>query len=131
MEASPLTQQTRPSSFEPKIAQLYDILFNQEDEILADSDGFWGEFFLLKPDNPRLKQRLEILGADDLIHLQHETQQLFTRAVSQVRLGRPPSAENALDVRPVLLFIVLNLTLTCSDFDRLPRVRLDQAIHEP
>lgn len=100
MEASPLTQQMRPSSFEPKIAQLYDILFNQEDEILTESDGFWGEFFSLKPDKSRLKQLLETVEADELIHFQHETQQLFTRAVSQVRLGRPPSAENALDVRP-------------------------------
>ncbi len=99
MEASPLTQQTRPSSFQPKIAQLYDDLFKPEDEALADSDGFWGEFFLLKPDKPRLKQLLKALGADDLIQLQHETQQLFVRAVTQVKSGRSPLVENALDVR--------------------------------
>lgn len=99
MEASPLTQQTKPRSFQPKVAQLYDDLFMQEDEELADSDGFWGELFLLKPDKPRLKQRLEALRADDLIHLQHETQQLFVRAISQVKSGGSPSAENALDVR--------------------------------
>ncbi len=98
MEASPLTQQTRPSSFQPKIAQLYDDLFKQDDEALADSDGFWEEFFLLKPDKPRLKQLLEGLRADDLIQLQHETQQLFVRAVSQVKSGRSPSVENSLDV---------------------------------
>lgn len=99
MEASPLTQQTRPSSFQPKVAQLYDNLLKQEDEELADSDGFWGEFFLLTPDKPRLQQRLKALRADDLIHLQHETQQLFARATLQVKAGRSPFAENALDVR--------------------------------
>lgn len=107
MEPSPLTQQTRPSSFEPKIAQLYDTLFNEDDDISTDSDGFWREFFLLKLDKSRLKQLLETMGADDVIHLQHETQQLFTRAVSQIKLGRTPSAENALDVRSVSLVIVL------------------------
>lgn len=100
MEVSPLTQQTRPSSFQPKVAQLYLDLFKQEDEEFAESDGFWEEFFLLKPDKPRLKQRLEELTADDIIHLQHETQQLFMRAVLQIKSGRPPFAENALDVSP-------------------------------
>ncbi len=70
MEASPLTQQTRPSTFQPKIIGLYDSLFKQEDEDLAYSDGFWGEFFLLRPDKAGLQQRLDELTADDLLHLQ-------------------------------------------------------------
>ena len=100
MEASPLTQQNRPSSFRPKIVQLYDDLFRQDDEELADSEGFWGEFFLLRPDKVRLEQRIEELTADDLLHMQHETQQLFSRAIHHVQSDRVPTAENALDVRP-------------------------------
>lgn len=70
MEVSPLTQQTRPSSFQPKILGLYDNLFKQDDEDVAYSDGFWGEFFLLRPDKTGLQRRLDELTADDLLHLQ-------------------------------------------------------------
>ena len=70
MEVSPLTQQTRPRSFQPKIIGLYDDLFRQDDEDLAYSDGFWGEFFLLRPDKAGLQRRLDELSADDLLHLQ-------------------------------------------------------------
>ena len=70
MEVSPLTQQTRPESFQPKIIGLYDILFKQDDEDLAYSDGFWGEFFLLRPDKVGLQRRLDGLTADDLLLLQ-------------------------------------------------------------
>lgn len=70
MEVSPLTQQTRPGSFQPKILRLYDNLFKQDDEDLAYSDGFWGEFFLLRPDKAGLQRRLDELTADDLLHLQ-------------------------------------------------------------
>ena len=70
MEVSPLTQQTRPSSFQPKIIGLYDNLLKQDDEDLAYSDGFWGEFFLLRPDKAGLQRRLDELTTDDLLHLQ-------------------------------------------------------------
>lgn len=99
MEVSPLTRQTRPASFQPKIAQLYDDLFRQEDHDFASSEGFWGEFFLLRPDKARLGEQLEYLTAEDLLHLQNETQQLFLRAIAQVKTGRSPTTENALDVR--------------------------------
>lgn len=97
MEVSPLSRQARPSSFQPKIIGLYDDLFKQDDDDLAYSDAFWGEFFLLRPDKAGLEQRLDGLITDDLLHLQHETRQLFVRAVSQVKHGRAPSDENALD----------------------------------
>ena len=99
MIKSPLTQQARPKSFRPKIAELYAILFDQDDDRPADSDGFWEEFFLLRPDKVRLEERLEGLRTDDTLHLQHETQQLFHRAINQVKAGRSPNAANALDVR--------------------------------
>ncbi|KAL9124644.1 MAG: hypothetical protein Q9217_006040 [Psora testacea] len=107
MEVSPLTQQERPSSFQPKIDQLYDELFRQEDEDTVDSDGFWREFFLLRPDKPRLQQRLQSLHPDDLLQLQHETQQLFCRAVQQVKVGKGPMDENALDTLTVFLGVIL------------------------
>ena len=70
MEVSPLTQQARPSSFQPKVIGLYDELFKQDDEDLAYSDGFWGDFFVLRPDKADLERRLDGLTADDLLHLQ-------------------------------------------------------------
>lgn len=70
MEVSPLTQQARPHLFQPKVAQLYDDLLRLDDEDMAESDGFWREFFLLKPDKAALQQRLGNLSANDLLHLQ-------------------------------------------------------------
>ena len=70
METSPLTQQTRPVSFEPKIAQLYDDLLRPSQEDVALSDGFWREFFLLKPDTRRLRIKIERLSADQMLLLQ-------------------------------------------------------------
>ena len=70
MEESPLTQQARPSSFQPKIDHLYEALLRQEEEDPIESDEFWVEFFLLKPDKNGLERRLEALSTDDLLHLQ-------------------------------------------------------------
>ena len=77
MELSPLTQQSRPKAFQPKVIGLYDDLFKQEDEDLAYSDSFWGEFFLLRPDKVGLQQRLDELNADDLLHLQVSTSKII------------------------------------------------------
>ena len=92
MEQSPLTQQSRPEIFKPKVVYLYETLFAQvrpaepfhewspletdigqsdddthEHEI---SEGFWQELFLLKPNPPGLQRVLAALSAEDLIHLQ-------------------------------------------------------------
>jgi hypothetical protein len=72
MEASPLTLQIRPDTFQPKIAQLYESLFKEEEEI-PKSEGFWEEFFLLKPDPSSLRKILGALTADDLLHFQVHT----------------------------------------------------------
>lgn len=130
MEASPLTQQVRPNSFQPKIARLYEDLFKQDDEEVADSDGFWGEFFLLKPDNAELERQLGRLRPDDLLNLQHETQQLFMRAVYQMKAGKAPLDEHALDVCRPLFSQAPKWTLTISDLDSLLRGSLDQTLHE-
>ncbi|MCJ1372448.1 hypothetical protein MMC20_003672 [Loxospora ochrophaea] len=99
MDASPLVQQARPS-FQPKIASLYEDLFNDDgdDEELGHSEGFWQEFFLLRPDKRSLSRRLAGVSADGLLHSQHETQQLFLHAVQQMKFGKAPSDEVALDV---------------------------------
>ena len=87
MEPSPLTQQPRPHTFEPKVAELYLHLLGvpytllhaagsrlltlsqtEEDAVLPE--GFWRELFLLNPDKKRLLQILEPLTADDLLQLQ-------------------------------------------------------------
>lgn len=86
MEASPLTQQTRPETFKPKIVQLYEDLFQVGRSILLDStvnadssktsdytdptEGFWREFFLLAPDPGKLSSILDELSPDDILNLQ-------------------------------------------------------------
>jgi hypothetical protein len=90
MEASPLTQQTRPETFTPKIVQLYENLFKvcpsnpilpapthsdiqlqtPDDVYVEPSEGFWREFFLLPPDRGRLHSLLDGLSPDETLSLQ-------------------------------------------------------------
>lgn len=69
MEPSPLTLQSRPDYFQPKVVRLYESLFKEEKEI-PKSEGFWEEFFLLKPDPKSLRRILDSLSPDDLLHFQ-------------------------------------------------------------
>jgi len=88
MEASPLTQQARPDYFQPKIVQLYDALFKEDgEEDIEHPEGFWREFFLLRPDRPSLQGILGSLSPDDLIALQSQTRQIFARAVTALKQG--------------------------------------------
>ncbi|KAL9007574.1 MAG: hypothetical protein Q9173_007190, partial [Seirophora scorigena] len=125
MEPSPLTQQDRPSVFQPKIDSLYEqllssvklplrldkmsFLIEMQDEVdqFPFSDGFWQEFFLLRPDRSSLERRLDSFSADDLLHIQSQTQQLFRRAVGQINSRNGTSDEAALDTLTVFLDIVL------------------------
>lgn len=74
MEPSPLTQVSRPETFQPKIVQLYEALFQPpdppDDLDHEHSEGFWQEFFLLKPDPPSLRRVLQKLNPDEMLHLQ-------------------------------------------------------------
>lgn len=86
MEPSPLTQQARPEVFQQKVVSLYEELFkvktadptmsqtsnnnSQDEEEHEKSEGYWREFFLLKPDKATLSQLLHDLSPDDLLHLQ-------------------------------------------------------------
>ncbi|KAL8931783.1 MAG: hypothetical protein Q9216_007073 [Gyalolechia sp. 2 TL-2023] len=108
MESSPLTQQGRPSSFQPKIDSLYEQLFQTDvNEPAEFADGFWREFFLLRPDKSSLQRRLEHIDADGLLQIQVETQQLFRRAVAQITSRNGLSDETALDTLTVFLGVVL------------------------
>ena len=99
---SPLTQQLRPDTFEPKIVQLYLHIFNvlPNDETLEDptpSEGFWREFFLLKPDKQRLYEILEPITASELLHMHLQTQTFFRRTINEAGSGTIPRNENALE----------------------------------
>ena len=116
MEASPLTQQSRPDTFKPKIVQLYEDLFQVRHNpifILTQfrkkkkrkrkiiliyhlqtsdsepSEGFWREFFLLTPDRDQLHAVLERLSPDTTLSLQ---------------VLNPPIHEHLLDLSVMLTF---------------------------
>ncbi|KAI9869469.1 MAG: hypothetical protein M1813_000258 [Trichoglossum hirsutum] len=116
MEQSPLTQQARPESFQPKIVKLYETLF-KDDEDADKSEGFWREFFLLRPDPANLLDILADLSADDLLNLQAQTRQLFSHAVGFIKAGVTPSDEIALDTLTALLGGVLNKKYTNTSSD--------------
>ncbi|EOD48884.1 hypothetical protein GTA08_BOTSDO07757 [Neofusicoccum parvum] len=125
MEPSPLTQVSRPETFQPKIVQLYEALFQSPDPALDDhddhehSEGFWQEFFLLKPDPPSLRRVLQSLSADAMLHLQVPAQQLFSRAIDRVQDAKAPSDEIALDTLTVFLGAVLSKKYTNPSSDIL------------
>ncbi|KAI2601815.1 DUF1741-domain-containing protein [Hypoxylon sp. NC1633] len=91
MDASPLAQQARPESFQPKIVQLYEALFKDDLDPEGDKhEGFWREFFLLPPARISLQTILSQLSPDDLMTIQSQTRQLFFRAVECLK--KPGSA---------------------------------------
>jgi hypothetical protein len=74
-----------------------------QDEVDPDADidkpeGFWREFFLLRPDRAALQRVLGDLSPDDLLALHSQTRQLFARAVACLKKGAGPASLHALDV---------------------------------
>ncbi|KAN0112760.1 DUF1741 domain containing protein [Hyaloscypha variabilis] len=106
MEPSPLTQQARPQVFQQKVVALYEELFKDEEDH-EKSEGYWREFFLLKPDKATLQKIIFELSPDDLLHLQAQTRQLFSRAVGCIKAGRAPADAHALDTATAFLASVL------------------------
>ncbi|CRK24725.1 hypothetical protein BN1723_013365 [Verticillium longisporum] len=113
MEASPLTRQPQPEVFQPKIVLLYDSLF-KDDDTIERGEGFWREFFLLRPDRPALQALLDGLSAADVLGLEERTRELFERGVEAVQGGGPnpgPSSAtvqlHALETLSVFLAAVL------------------------
>lgn len=62
------------------------------------SEGFWKEFFLLRPDRPALRQLLDEIGPNDLLHLEHQTRQLFACAIATLKNPYGVADLRALDV---------------------------------
>lgn len=116
MEQSPLTHQPRPEVFRRKIVQLYDALF-KDDEDTEKSEGFWREFFLLKPDRPSLRRILDDIGPDDLVHLDLQTRQLFSRAVVALRNPHGVADLHALETLSIFLIAVLSKKYTNPSSD--------------
>ncbi|KAI1341704.1 DUF1741-domain-containing protein [Xylariaceae sp. FL0016] len=109
MEASPLTQQARPETFQPKIVQLYEELFKDDPDVVEDDkpEGFWLEFFLLKPDRASLLKILSDLTPDDVIHLQPQTQHLFFRSVACLKKGGGTADLHALETLTTFFSAIL------------------------
>ncbi|KAE8374758.1 hypothetical protein BDV26DRAFT_284011 [Aspergillus bertholletiae] len=113
---SPLTQQTRPETFKPKVVQLYENLFHTSD-YHEPSEGFWREFFLLPPDRSQLSSILDKLSPDETLNLQVQTQQLFTRAIREAASGASPVDSYALETLMVFLACVLKKKYTNPSSD--------------
>ncbi|CEJ62358.1 hypothetical protein PMG11_10859 [Penicillium brasilianum] len=118
MEASPLTQQSRPETFTPKIVQLYETLFKASEDVYVEpSEGFWREFFLLPPDRARLHSLLDGLTPDETLHLQTQTKHLFARAIHEASSGATAAASYALDTLAVFLTSILSKKYTNPSSD--------------
>ncbi|KAI1815774.1 hypothetical protein GGS20DRAFT_575977 [Poronia punctata] len=120
MEASPLTKQARPEIFQQKIVKLYESLFKDDADAEDDKpEGFWREFFLLKPDRASLLKILHEFGPDDLIQLQPQTQQLFFRAVACLKTGNGTASLHALETLTTFFSAVLPKRYTNPSSDMI------------
>ncbi|KAF1991683.1 DUF1741-domain-containing protein [Aulographum hederae CBS 113979] len=117
MEQSPLTLQSRPETFQPKVVEHYKALFADEDDFVDKPEGFWRELFLLKPDPSSLHHILDDLTADDLLHLQAHSHQIIIHAVDCIKASNAPSDEHALDTLTVYLAAVLSKRYTNPSSD--------------
>lgn len=117
MEPSPLTQDSRPEIFQPKIIRLYERLFKEDDDDLELSEGFWQEFFLHRPDSIGLKRILGSIAPDEMLHQQAHSQQLFRRAILRVKQAKSPSDEIALETLTVFLDAALTKKYTNPSSD--------------
>ncbi|KAG9257622.1 uncharacterized protein F5Z01DRAFT_404717 [Emericellopsis atlantica] len=107
MESSPLTRQPQPEVLTPKIVGLYESLFKDDDDV-DKSEGFWKEFFLLKPDRHAFRATLNEVSPSDMLQLEGRTRELFARAVATLKGGHAGAASNALDTLSVFLSSVLS-----------------------
>ncbi|KAL2265841.1 hypothetical protein VTJ83DRAFT_6941 [Remersonia thermophila] len=117
MEPSPLTHQPRPEVFQPKIVRLYEALFKDDSDETERSEGFWKEFFLLRPDRPSLREILDDIDPNELLQLEHQTRQLFARAVGALRNPFGVADLHALDTLSVFMASVLGKKYTNPSSD--------------
>ncbi|KAF5715795.1 UPF0588 membrane protein [Fusarium mundagurra] len=108
MEASPLTRQPQPEVFTPKIIQLYDSLFKDDYDDEEKTDGFWTEFFLLRPDRAALRRILNELSPSHVLSLDVRTQELFARGIAALKGSHSLAQLHALDTLSVFLSCLLS-----------------------
>jgi hypothetical protein len=70
----------------------------QDDDDGEHSEGFWKEFFLLRPDRTALRNRLNEIPPSDVLLLEGQSRELFQRAVDAVKSGKGVAPLHALDV---------------------------------
>ncbi|EEH20876.1 hypothetical protein PABG_03107 [Paracoccidioides brasiliensis Pb03] len=116
MEASPLTQQSRPDTFQPKIVNLYETLFLNP-EFIEPSEGFWREFFLLPPERQRLSDILDGISPDGILQIYLHTRQLFTRAIREAASDKYPSNLHALETLTTFFGVILTKKYTNPSSD--------------
>ncbi|QUC16195.1 uncharacterized protein UV8b_00436 [Ustilaginoidea virens] len=109
MDASPLTRQPPPEVFTPKIVQLYSSLFKDDDDDGGEkSDGFWKEFFLLRPDLESLRNLLNDLSPAATLFSEGRTRELFGAAIATVKTGQGSAPSHALDTLTTYLSCLLS-----------------------
>ncbi|KAK2603964.1 hypothetical protein QQS21_003899 [Conoideocrella luteorostrata] len=122
MEASPLTRQPAPEVFTPKILELYVALFKvchspsdcidwgltDEYDGEEKSDGFWREFFLLRPDRQSLRTLLNDIPPADVLSFEGRTRELFGKAIVAVKAGQGLAPLHALDTLTIFLACLLS-----------------------
>ncbi|KAG5926118.1 hypothetical protein E4U42_003645 [Claviceps africana] len=97
MEASPLTRQPPPEVLTPKILELYASLFKDDYDGEDKSDGFWREFFLLRPDLRSLRKMLDDMSPSDVLLFEGRTREIFNKAIAAVKNGQGLAPQHALD----------------------------------
>ncbi|GAB0144029.1 hypothetical protein EsHS_00004524 [Epichloe bromicola] len=97
MEPSPLTRQPPPEVFTPKIIELYSALFKDDYDGEEKSDGFWMEFFLLRPDPQSLRNLLNDISPSDVLLFEGRTREIFSKAIAAVKTGQGLAPQHALD----------------------------------
>ncbi|KAG5977859.1 hypothetical protein E4U55_006482 [Claviceps digitariae] len=97
MEASPLTRQPPPEVLTPKILELYAALFKDDYDGEDKSDGFWREFFLLRPDCRSLRKLLNDMSPSDVLLFEGRTREIFNKAIAAVKSGQGLAPRHALD----------------------------------
>ncbi|QPH09831.1 hypothetical protein C2857_000854 [Epichloe festucae Fl1] len=108
MEASPLTRQPPPEVFTPKIIELYSALFKDDYDGEEKSDGFWREFFLLRPDRQSLRNLLNNIPPSDVLLFEGRTREIFSKAITAVKTGQGLAPQHALDSLSIFLSCLLS-----------------------
>lgn len=107
---SPLTRDVH-ESLQPKIIQLYSTVFTltqqDQDEPTLPSEGFWSEFFLLKPSRRHFHDILEPLSAGSILSINQQTRNYIRRSIYEIKSGVEPRAEHALENLAAFLVAVL------------------------